>query len=191
MLPEETSSTDSAEGIEVNERTGPECGHDSKSVSFGDVEIRMYERIVGDNPAVSIGLPVTLAWEPHDTVVSSVDDFEENHPPRRKSQECLLPTWTRRDYLKNTSKKDLRKAKATVRRTQHQRKMTRTMTDWEPFEIVAESALRKFKRVLARTSTEKEQRKLWENPLLVLHKEENINEAASDDTVLTEEMKSS
>lgn len=49
----------------------------SRSVSFADVNIREYERILGDNPSCTSGPPISLGWgyspEP---IKLSVDDFE-------------------------------------------------------------------------------------------------------------------
>ena len=48
-----------------------------KSVSFGEVEIREYKVILGDNPALtSGGPPVQLDWTPLSSCTLSVDDHQ-------------------------------------------------------------------------------------------------------------------
>jgi len=47
-----------------------------KSVRFGSVELHTHKRILGDCPAVSRGLPVSLDWKAEDSEIFSVDDFE-------------------------------------------------------------------------------------------------------------------
>lgn len=48
------------------------------SVSFADVEVRSYPIILGDNPAVSAGPPLTIDWDPSDLVACSVDEYEKD-----------------------------------------------------------------------------------------------------------------
>ena len=45
-------------------------------VSFGDIEIRSHEIILGDNPGVSGGPPLTIDWEPFELSACSVDEYE-------------------------------------------------------------------------------------------------------------------
>ena len=47
-----------------------------KCVTFNKVEIRYYPVIIGDNPSVSDGCPVTIDWEPIGISLASLDEFE-------------------------------------------------------------------------------------------------------------------
>ena len=47
-----------------------------KSVSFHEVHIREFERIVGDNPAVSACPAVSIAWDHHSENTHKVDHVE-------------------------------------------------------------------------------------------------------------------
>jgi hypothetical protein len=47
-----------------------------KKISFGSVNIRTHQQILGDNPAVSQGLPLALAWEKEDSMSYSLDEHE-------------------------------------------------------------------------------------------------------------------
>jgi hypothetical protein len=46
----------------------------SKSVSFGDVQVREFPMILGDNPACSSGAPVTIDWDHVDEFTLTVND---------------------------------------------------------------------------------------------------------------------
>ena len=46
------------------------------NVSFGDIEICSYEVILGDNPGVSGGPPLTIEWNPFQKSEYSVDEYE-------------------------------------------------------------------------------------------------------------------
>ena len=49
-----------------------------KTVAFARVEIRYYERILGDNPSCTAGPPMSIGWryDPSQTVVFGVDEYE-------------------------------------------------------------------------------------------------------------------
>lgn len=53
-------------------------------VSFGSVELREYPYVLGCNPSVKSGYPLALAWCPISDVTKSIDQFEEQHPPRHE-----------------------------------------------------------------------------------------------------------
>jgi hypothetical protein len=46
------------------------------ALSFGSVNIHTHSLILGDNPAVSQGLPLALAWDHEDSMSFSLDEFE-------------------------------------------------------------------------------------------------------------------
>jgi hypothetical protein len=54
------------------------------AISFGSVKIRTHNLILGDNPAVSQGLPLALAWDHEESMSFSFDDFEEIRETRPK-----------------------------------------------------------------------------------------------------------
>jgi hypothetical protein len=47
-----------------------------KKVWFDSVEIKYHDIILGDNPAVSDGAPVTIDWKAHDEEIVDVDCYE-------------------------------------------------------------------------------------------------------------------
>jgi hypothetical protein len=73
-----------------------------KQVHFGSLTISSHEIILGDNPAVSMGLPLTIDWTAFEEVtVASVMDYEEQRTgPCRKYGELLIPAALRESYIK-------------------------------------------------------------------------------------------
>ena len=76
-----------------------------KGVSFNTVEIKQYERLPGDNPSVSCGVPLSLGWEVVDTQILSVDEYEAQlgvtRIPRTK-QELALGQEERKTLLQES-----------------------------------------------------------------------------------------
>jgi len=56
----------------------------NKHVGFDSVELREYPYVLGCNPSVKSGYPLALAWCPISDVTKSIDQFEEEHPPRHE-----------------------------------------------------------------------------------------------------------
>eukprot|EP00934_Nitzschia_sp_Nitz4_P001885 Nitzschia sp. Nitz4//scaffold101_size76361//60999//63026//NITZ4_005611-RA/size76361-processed-gene-0.22-mRNA-1//1//CDS//3329532185//1885//frame0 len=66
----------------------------SKSVVFGSVTVREYERSVGDNPAVSSGTPISLGWDYIHLLDVAVDIYEatvRKPGPRSRKDFFLTP----------------------------------------------------------------------------------------------------
>ena len=63
-----------------------------KKTEFGHVMVREYERCVGDNPAVSSGVPISLGWGYLKTRVIEIDIFETKvrKPGPRTSKDFFL-----------------------------------------------------------------------------------------------------
>ena len=100
------------------------------SVSFGNVQVREFERIVGDNPGMSdYGPPLGIGWRYYDSGVKlPVESFKMTHgpvfSPYRRNQLLPLQGETRRIILENyfdVSRKEIRAAMREVARTKQQR----------------------------------------------------------------------
>jgi hypothetical protein len=48
-----------------------------KVVSFSNVSVREYSRVVGDNPCVSSGPPLAIGWKYNKRGKTDIDSFEE------------------------------------------------------------------------------------------------------------------
>lgn len=119
-----------------------------KSVSFHQVEIREYERIVGDNPAVSAGNAVSLAWQHHSSAAISFSEYEASRPPRRTPQEFQMPARVRHLLLKETGATDqeMNQAHYQIKKTQQHRRASVANQEFEGALLVMESIGRKWKR---------------------------------------------
>ena len=63
-----------------------------KNVRWGEVVVYEFPNILGDNPAVSGGVPLTIAWKHVAVNTHSVDynDFLRLEKPRRKRKDLVL-----------------------------------------------------------------------------------------------------
>lgn len=72
-----------------------------RNVVFGKVEIREYERVVGDNPSCSRGPPISIGWNYQLVAKYAIDEYEaavRKLPPRSK-REFYLPANRRTEIL--------------------------------------------------------------------------------------------
>lgn len=127
---------------------------DSSFVSFDRLEIRKYPIEVGDNPAVSCGVPLTIGWD-HDelaTAIVSVEDFENSRPPRRRNDELILPKLKREHMMIESghSRSELTKAVRETIRDKNSRRRTINNLYMENYDEFVESATRKLKRFVFR-----------------------------------------
>lgn len=64
-----------------------------KQIVWGDITIYEFSNILGDNPAVSNGSPLTIAWE-HDTEntfdVNFYEFVRQNSNPRRRKKDLVM-----------------------------------------------------------------------------------------------------
>lgn len=70
-----------------------------KAVRFSTIQIKEYPIIVGDNPSVCRGVPITIDWTPLSEMQCSVDDYEEQRPKPRSTTELCMPSSRRADLL--------------------------------------------------------------------------------------------
>ncbi|KAG7370153.1 hypothetical protein IV203_027899 [Nitzschia inconspicua] len=61
-----------------------------KKVHFNRIVITEFPIILGDNPAVTSGAPITIDWHPQGERVYSVDSYEECKPARRRRRKLLI-----------------------------------------------------------------------------------------------------
>lgn len=140
-----------------------------RSVSFHKIVIREYERTVGDNPSVSSGPPIGIGWsyDPQHSVLD-VDEYEATRPARRSSIECKMPPSIRERLLREEwgyARSDITKAIRDVNIHKSKRRSTTSRLEMghDAVDEVVQSAVRKVKKFVKRTSSKKEQEKLWKN----------------------------
>mmetsp|Transcript_29464 Transcript_29464/g.46270 ORF Transcript_29464/g.46270 Transcript_29464/m.46270 type:complete len:406 (-) Transcript_29464:192-1409(-) len=137
----------------------------TRSVELKTVHIREHERIAGDNPCVSSGVPLSLGWGfvQHDPF--PLDDYESAKGPPRDKIEMMVPASVRKCMLRDEFKVSIAELNASmkvVNITKKQRRHTVASEHLEGWQEVSESAKRKFKRLLNKSSTKKEEAALWE-----------------------------
>lgn len=98
-------------------------------VSFTEVKLCQFERILGDNPSVSSGVPVALGAKLVAEETLTVEEFEESrreaaHAPIRKPR--VLSKVEREDYLREFGygRGDLQAAMKAIARERKKRKLS-------------------------------------------------------------------
>jgi hypothetical protein len=69
-------------------------------VTFKTVEFHIHALILGDNPAVSVGPPLSIGWEAVTSVILDLDAYETARPPRQDSSDLVVPRAMRVDWLR-------------------------------------------------------------------------------------------
>ena len=68
-------------------------------VRFSTVEFQEYPIILGDNPAVSSGPPLTIDWTPMSKKSVPLEDYERMRSQRRSAGQMSIPQTIRRELL--------------------------------------------------------------------------------------------
>jgi hypothetical protein len=124
-----------------------------KRVEFDSIILRNYSIIIGDNPSVSYGPPLSLSWDYVEYAPVDVDDYERNRGERRNLRQMVLNYYNRRNLLRlhgNYSDEELRAAWKDVKKVRRQRYITQNYMSSFPLrhtEEALQSAVRKVKRV--------------------------------------------
>jgi hypothetical protein len=95
-----------------------------KSVRWSTIDFHSHEMLLGDNPSIRSGPPLTISWKAHAHHQISIDDYENFKPERRRKSEMLSPRQMREDLLISAgySRSELRKATteaAAIRQMRH------------------------------------------------------------------------
>jgi hypothetical protein len=123
-----------------------------QAVSFGLIQVREYNRVVGDNPAVSDGPPMSIGWEFVQKEAVSVYVYEKRKLSRRTS-DLRLGNFTCKCILRQDcdfSWEEIRAAEKRVRKIQRQRRQTIQRGETTTaIEYAMESAKRKMHRIFS------------------------------------------
>jgi hypothetical protein len=79
---------------------GKKSSKKKTAVSFSNVRIREYPIIIGDNPSILIGIPITIDWTHVREIDCSIDEYEAQKLERRTIVELRIPSKIRDDMLK-------------------------------------------------------------------------------------------
>lgn len=141
---------ESDKGLLVDEATMPKSS--KPRVSFKDVEIRKYPIILGDNPACSSGVPVTIDWTHDEGRIQKIEDYENSHAPRKDIFEMYLSAKARIQMLNDDySKEEMKQVYLDIAKIQRQRKRTVVTLD-TPFIDAATGVLWSTKNKLLQLS---------------------------------------
>jgi hypothetical protein len=70
----------------------------SPAVSFGNIQVREYERIVGDHPDTKVGVPLSIGWAFYERPPVSIEQYEGD---RIRKGNLRLTSITRKNLLRN------------------------------------------------------------------------------------------
>jgi len=122
-----------------------------KRVQFSTIEIREYPIVLGDNPAVSHGPPLSISWEYDVLIKCNVDDYERhycNDHYRRRGSELRIPYKIRNCTLHDMgySNYEIKSTMKEVQKLQLQRSRTVTTLRLQPVHEIIEKITRNKKK---------------------------------------------
>ena len=125
VAPEAPQPTDDATQ-KSDESIGLEEATSGKKVSFSTLEIREYPICVGDNPAVTVGVPITIDWAHDGEFTCSVEEYEEHRSNPRTMIELRMPSRCRADMLRRLgfSRQDIMQGTKSANIARNRRKRT-------------------------------------------------------------------
>jgi hypothetical protein len=125
-----------------------------KSVSFGVIQVREYNRVLGDNPDVIFGPPISIGWEYTQNDALPMDEYERTKPRRKSS--LRMSSVTRRNLLLNVFEVPAEEIRAVEREVQKiQKQRSQTLKQGTAGRVV-ESAMQSAKRRIRRTFSSKD-----------------------------------
>lgn len=139
----------------------------NRGIKFGQVNIREYERVLGDNPAVTSGPPLSIGWRyAPEPIKLDVDTFESGRGLPRSSSEYLVPKAVRERILREhaeVSRRDIAATVRTINRHKQQRRKTVVNIPMSSTEERLEKMKHGAKKVVGRRSSYiKEEARLWD-----------------------------
>jgi len=92
-----------------------------RNVSFGNIKIREFNRVVGDHPDVRVGVPVSIGWDYIENESIPIDLYESK---RTMKKNLRMSSITRKNILHHVfdiSEEEIRNAEKEVQRIKKQR----------------------------------------------------------------------
>jgi hypothetical protein len=121
-----------------------ESSYDSdRRISFGGIQVREYERIVGDHPDTRIGVPLTIGWGYMEREMLPIDQYEADRVPKGNLR---MSSITRKNILHNVfgvPEEELRAAEKEVQKIKKSRQRTNNQSK---LGAKSESAFKGFRR---------------------------------------------
>jgi hypothetical protein len=124
----------------------------SRNVSFSNVHVRQYERILDDNPACRFGISIAIGWEYNEEKVETIDDWEGSRSRRRvRSKSELILSRTKREKIVRSlgyADNDIAAAMREINRVKCHRRQTVNNLKLQHLEETVESAKLRIKSAL-------------------------------------------
>jgi len=120
----------------------------ASTVSFKAVEIREYDRAIGDNPSCSSGPPIALDWNYYENPAVCINEYEEKKVPRKNGPKHLNRSH-RESLLKETlgyTEEEINDAKNEAKKTKKQLSRTDMISPFWRLEHAVQSVKRKISR---------------------------------------------
>lgn len=117
-------------------------------VRFDVVQIREYERIVGDHPDTRVGVPISLGWKFYEQTPQDITKYEADRPP--KKQNLRMSSITRKNLLQTVfdiSEEEIRNGEVEVQRI---KKLREKSNKQSKVAAKTESAMKNFRRKFKR-----------------------------------------
>ena len=134
----------------------------TSKTSFSTIEIRFYERILGDNPSCSTGPSLSIGWnyDVDNVIRLPLDKFEYMRSDRLDGPELVISREEREEMLEELGYKerDIADAVRSNIRVKNQRRQTINNLSVMPVEEIIEKASRKMKKVFRRKGRKKTSR---------------------------------
>jgi hypothetical protein len=143
--------SDVSEDSERSDMSCASANEERRQVQFSFVQVREYERIIGDHPDVRVGPPLSLGWKYEERQPMPLDRYELSHVSKGNYR---LSSITRKNVLLNVfgiSEEEIRAAEKEVQRIKAQRtESARQGKGGEKREAVVQSAKRKLRRTFSK-----------------------------------------
>eukprot|EP00553_Chaetoceros_curvisetus_P004274 CAMPEP_0204632768 /NCGR_PEP_ID=MMETSP0717-20131115/25649_1 /ASSEMBLY_ACC=CAM_ASM_000666 /TAXON_ID=230516 /ORGANISM="Chaetoceros curvisetus" /LENGTH=319 /DNA_ID=CAMNT_0051650713 /DNA_START=112 /DNA_END=1071 /DNA_ORIENTATION=- len=127
----------------------PKMRRNISNVSFKTVDIREYNRTLGDNPSCSFGPPVSLDWNYSTEQKISLEDYEKHRGMRRTRYNMRLPARARESLVKMNlgySDEEVNAVTKDIKKVQRSRSVNDVLSVFWRVEDMCQSAGRKIKR---------------------------------------------
>mmetsp|Transcript_5601 Transcript_5601/g.13537 ORF Transcript_5601/g.13537 Transcript_5601/m.13537 type:complete len:433 (+) Transcript_5601:292-1590(+) len=172
------SSTSTAAATTTNSKKKKNRG-----VRFGNITIHELPMIVGDNPAVSVGPPVTIGWMPpvssssysnygqsdddksnaaESAIVVSLDNYEKQRPVPRNRSQLRMPSSYRTELLRRQgfSRREIMEGSKQAAILRYRRKRTIELMHFTPAIEVVERVRRGILNVTVKRSAKVAERQM-------------------------------
>jgi hypothetical protein len=123
----------------------------TRRVSFNEVQVRIYECILSDNPGVRSGPSIGIGWQFKGGDTHEIDDWERIRGPLRTTYELVLPRHVRERRLQDLgySQQDIADMVRKITKAKNQRLQTVNNLNAQGTEEAIERAQRKVRSILS------------------------------------------